>query len=186
MSSPVIFRVAERPFPQVPQGCENTVANGDVFAICPESPGDSEDQVWVYAGQDREGSYADYEACMAASREATPAECAALMEELGPILGGIQPCGHRTEEMRDAAYGITLMREIMGVYRIILEVDPPTRLNDLSGDWLEEVVVDISDLMVVAKRHVERRAATGEDPAVRLPTGRRAIDVRNDEERRSG
>ena len=156
---PVIYRVSERPFPG--RG-EIPVAIGEAFAIMPTFADASEDEiwVWVYDGQHRENFYADYETLMAASREATPAEYAALMEALDFL--DLQPCWHRTEEMRDAAYRKNLLSDLIMVCRRISEVDEPKLRHDLSRDWLEEAVGDAFDLISLAKRQVEHQAETRE------------------------
>ena len=202
MSNSVIFRVLEGPFPGL---SENSVAIGEVLAIFPDEYMGLEelgfvDPVWVRYGQEGE-CIADYEACMTASREATPAEYAALMAGQGPHFSDLEPCGHRTEEGQITS----AFNDLSCVHDIIDALRGSWHEGDLSRDELE-FRLDICLQLVDRSLHrFESQAATGEDhdgqparvgddgvvevlvvvPAtLQVPTGKRAMDVSIDEEKR--
>ncbi len=105
MSNSVIFRVLEGPFPGL---SENSVAIGEVLAIFPDEYMGLEelgfvDRVGVRYGHEGE-CIAYYEACMTASREATPAEYAALMAGQGPHFSDLEPCGTARKKVKSRVH----------------------------------------------------------------------------------
>ncbi len=165
LKRPLVFHRVKQEASPLPSKTE--FANKEVIAIMPDLGAYSvpgvKDPVWAVdienficcSGAEYELCVVDYVACMTASREATPAEYAALKAVLDPEFSFPPPCEQRTQEMQDTAYREGLAADLRWIGGRISALSEWPGQEAPPRGLLEQVAVDVFDTISLTKYRVD-------------------------------